>query len=241
MCVIYLAFETHPEHPLILLANRDEFYDRPSLAAHYWEDEPDIFAGRDLVGGGTWLGVSRTGRFAAVTNYRDPAAPLGTRSRGQLVSNFLRSHQTAAEYLASVSSISGDFSGFNLLAGRISSDFREICYFSNRGGDVMTLTPGVYGLSNHLLDTPWTKVSKGKPRLAGLLEGETVSVESCFQILADEELAEDSDLPSTGVSYAIEKAISAIFIKTPGYGTRCSTVLTFDNSFVWNLNERVFV
>ena len=105
----------------------------------------------------------------------------------------------------------------------------------------MTLTPGVYGLSNHLLDTPWTKVSKGKSRLAGLLEGETVSVESCFQILADEKLAEDSDLPSTGVYYAIEKAISAIFIKTPGYGTRCSTVLTFDNSFVWNLNERVFV
>jgi len=105
MCVIYLAFETHPEHPLILLANRDEFYDRPSQAAHYWEDEPDIFAGRDLVGGGTWLGVSRTGRFAAVTNYRDPAAPLGTRSRGELGSNFLRSHQTAAECLASESSI----------------------------------------------------------------------------------------------------------------------------------------
>lgn len=241
MCVIYLAFEAHPEHPLIVLANRDEFYDRPSQAAHYWADEPNIFAGRDLVGGGTWLGVTRTGRFAAVTNYRDPTAPLGTRSRGELVSGFLRSRQTAAEYLESVRSFPGEFSGFNLLVGQISSDVREICYFSNRGGSVETLKPGVYGLSNHLLDTPWPKVAKGKSRFAYLLESGTIPAESCFEILSDEELAEDAYLPATGVSYAIEKAISAIFIKTTGYGTRCSTVLTFDNSFTWDLKERVFV
>lgn len=241
MCVIYLAFETHPEYPLILLANRDEFYDRPSQAAHYWEDEPDIFAGRDLVGGGTWLGVTRTGRFAAVTNYRDPTAPLGTRSRGELVSNFLRSHQTAAEYLALVSSISGDFSGFNLLVGEISSDVREICYFSNRGGDIKSLTPGIYGLSNHLLDTPWPKVTNGKSRFESLLHSKRATPEGFFDLLADEEPANDADLPSTGVPFEIEKAISAIFIKTPGYGTRCSTALTFDNSFSWDLKERVFV
>lgn len=241
MCVIYFAFDTHPEHPLILLANRDEFYDRPSQPAHYWEDEPEIYAGRDLVGGGTWLGVTRSGRFAAVTNYRDPAAPTGLRSRGEMVSNFLKSNRTAVEYLQSLQRDSADYSGFNLLVGQISSDVREICYFSNRGGDIKSLTPGIYGLSNHLLDTPWPKVARGKFRFEQLLESEKVTPESFFDLLTDQYLANDVDLPSTGVPFEIEKAISAIFIKTPGYGTRCSTVLTFDNSFEWDLEERVFV
>ena len=241
MCVIYFAFDTHPEHPLILLANRDEFYDRPSQPAHYWADEPEIYAGRDLVGGGTWLGVTRSGRFAAVTNYRDPAAPTGHRSRGELVSSFLKSNRTTIEYLRSVQRDSADYSGFNLIVGQITSDVREICYFSNREGDIKNLTPGIYGLSNHLLDTPWPKVTKGKSRFDRLVQGDTVAPESFYDLLADEELAKDTDLPSTGVSFEIEKAISAIFIKTPGYGTRCSTVLTFDNSFEWDLKERVFV
>ena len=241
MCVIYFAFDTHPEHPLILLANRDEFYDRPSQPAHYWADEPDIYAGRDLVGGGTWLGVTRSGRFAAVTNFRDPTAPTGHRSRGELVSNFLKSNRTAVEYLQSLQRDSADYSGFNLLVGQISSDVREICYFSNRGGDIKSLTPGIYGLSNHLLDNPWPKVARGKFRFEQLLESEKVTPESFFDLLTDQELANDADLPSTGVPFEIEKAISAIFIKTPGYGTRCSTVLTFDSSFEWDLEERVFV
>lgn len=241
MCVIYFAFDTGPGRPLILLANRDEFYDRPSQAAHFWDDGPEIFGGRDLIGGGTWLGVTREGRFAAVTNYRDPAAPVGERSRGELVSNFLRSADTAGEYLRSVKARCHEYSGFNLLVGQISIDVREISYFSNRGGDIKALSPGIYGLSNHLLDTPWPKVAKGKDRLAKLLKNGKFSNHDLFGILADTEPADDQQLPATGVPYEIEKAISAIFIRSAGYGTRNSTLLTFDSKYEWDLEERVFV
>jgi uncharacterized protein with NRDE domain len=241
MCVIYFAFEPEGDQPLVLLANRDEFYDRPSLAAGYWEDHPHIFGGRDLVGGGTWLGVTTSGRFAAVTNYRDPYAPAGNRSRGELVSEFLKSRDAAGEYFSLIATRANDYSGFNLLVGEISSNVREIHYYSNRGGEPRSLDAGVYGLSNHLLDTAWPKVTKGKERFAELLRNGTTDEEAYFHVLADEELANDNDLPSTGVPYEIEKAISAIFIKTPGYGTRCSTILTFDRDLKWDMTERVFV
>ncbi|HEV8591992.1 MAG TPA: NRDE family protein, partial [Pyrinomonadaceae bacterium] len=122
MCVIYVAFGQRADRPLILIANRDEFYERPTAAAAWWDNAPNIFAGRDLVSGGTWLGVTKDGRFAAVTNYRDPNAPIGKRSRGLLVSDFLRSSKTPSEYLAEVSQVADDYSGFNLLAGRIDQD-----------------------------------------------------------------------------------------------------------------------
>ncbi len=240
MCVIYFAFDSHPDHPLILLANRDESYDRPSQPAGYWEDEPAIYAGRDLVARGTWLGVTRDGRFAAVTNYRDPGAPPGARSRGELVSNFLRSADSAEQYLEDLRLVADSYSGFNLLVGQVSASCRRILYFSNRDGRVQSLSPGIYGLSNHLLDTPWPKVVVGKERFRQLLGGEIRS-DDLFKILADESLAADEELPSTGVSCEFEKAISAIFIKTPGYGTRCSTLLTFGRDLSWDLEERVFV
>ncbi len=241
MCVIYLAFSQHPDHPLILLANRDEFYDRPSQAARFWDDLPNIYGGRDLVGGGTWLGVTKGGRFAAVTNYRDPSAPIGIRSRGNLVADFLKSNERANHYLGQVKTVSNEYSGFNLIAGELSSGRHELFYYSNRGNDVQELGPGIYGLSNHLLDTPWPKVAKGKVQFANLLSNGHFSPEELFEILADESLADDKNLPSTGVPYETEKAISAVFIKTPGYGTRCSTILTFDNNFDWKFEERVFV
>ena len=241
MCVIYFAFDPEGDRPLILLANRDEFYERPSLAAAYWEDHPHIFGGRDLIGGGTWLGVTTSGRFAAVTNYRDPLAPAKKRSRGELVSGFLTTQDTPERYLSGVAGEADEYSSFNLLVGELSPQMREIHYYSNRGGRPKRLDSGVYGLSNHLLDTAWPKVTKGKERFAGLLQNGTDEDEAYFQILADKELANDDELPSTGVPYELEKAISAIFIKTPGYGTRCSTILTFNSDLKWKLTERVFV
>jgi uncharacterized protein with NRDE domain len=241
MCVIYLAYKTQPDYPLILLANRDEFYSRPTASAAYWTDFPNIYGGRDLVSGGTWLGVTKGGRLAAVTNYRDPSAQVGGLSRGNLVADFLKSDEPASEYLDAVQKVAEKYSGFNLIIGEINTDRNELYYFSNRGGSVIKLDPGIYSLSNHLLDTPWPKVKKGKDRFAEMLRRNTYSNEAFFDLLADRDFASDADLPSTGVPSEWEKVLSAIFIETPDYGTRCSTVLKFNSEFEWDFEERVFV
>ncbi len=241
MCVIYIAFGQHPDYPLILLANRDEYYARPSLAADYWDDYPEIFAGRDLVGGGTWLGVNKSGRVAAVTNYRDPSAPAGIISRGQLVADYLRSNENPREYLGKVIQSGASYSGFNLIVGEISSRCERLFYYSNRGEGIVELNKGLYGLSNHLLDTPWPKVEKGKRRLASLLNAGDANNDELFEILADETLAEDAELPSTGIPVEAEKAISAVFIRTPYYGTRGSTLVKFGPDFSWTFEERLAV
>jgi uncharacterized protein with NRDE domain len=240
MCVIFLAFDVHVDYPLVLLANRDEFYDRPTAAAKYWPDHPDIFAGRDLVAGGTWLGITKGGRVAAVTNYREPGGRTGTHSRGELVADFLKGNTTAEEYMARVGQRSDNYSGFNLIVGEINNARHELFYFSNRSKGVRDLKPGVYGLSNNILDIPWPKVAIGKDRLRQTLAG-PLDKESLFDLLADESLADDHELPDTGIGYEKEKALSAIFIKTPIYGTRCSTLVTFPKSFQPSLDERVFV
>lgn len=240
MCVIFFAYNFHPEFPLILLANRDEFYDRPTASAHYWKDYPEILAGRDLVGGGTWLGVTKHGRFAAVTNYRDPNGVTGKFSRGNLVADFLKSGKPAENYLKDVQNKAQEFSGFNLLVGEINSQKNDFFYFSNRSEKIEKLESGLYGLSNHLIDTPWQKVGKGKNLLAQLLRNKPIKKESFFKLLRDDTLAEDAVLPNTGIGYEKEKALSAIFIKTPVYGTRCSTVLTFDENLHPVFEERVF-
>lgn len=240
MCVIYLAYQIHPNFPLILLANRDEFYDRPTQAAHTWEDFPEIFAGRDLIGGGTWLGVNKAGKFAAVTNYRDPNAPQGMLSRGLLTADFLKTEESAEEYLEKIRQKAGEYSGFNLLLGEINVRRNEVFYFSNRNGGIRKIESGIYGLSNHLLDTPWRKVEKGKRFLAENINGK-VSKKEIFKFLHDKTLADDAELPDTGIGYEREKRLSAIFIRTPVYGTRCSTVLTCDKDFKFDFEERVFV
>jgi uncharacterized protein with NRDE domain len=241
MCVIFFAYEVHPRYPLILLANRDEFYDRPTEKARYWKDFPDIYAGRDLVGGGTWLGVSRKGRFSAVTNFRDPNARTGTISRGNLVADFLKTDEPAENYLKNIQSRSSDFSGFNLLAGEINSAKNELFYFSNCGGEIKKLSAGIYGLSNHLLDTPWRKIEMGKEIFAAILKQKSFSDELFFELLSDDILADDADLPDTGIGFEREKLLSSIFIKTPIYGTRCSTVLKFERDFKFDFDERVFI
>lgn len=240
MCVIFFAYRKHPRYPLILLANRDEFYERPTTRAAVWADHPEIYAGRDLVHGGTWLGITKTGRFAAVTNYRDPAAPTGKHSRGDLVGDFLKSRVSVADYLAEISARAADFSGFNLLVGEINSKTQTVGYYSNRQHEIKILEPGIYGLSNHLLDTPWRKVEKGKAALTKLVENDGFEKEKFLEILGDKTLAEDPDLPDTGIGFEREKLLSAIFIETPVYGTRSSSLVTIDKNFEISLDERSF-
>ena len=242
MCVIYFAYDAHPGRPLILAANRDEFYDRPTAPARFWDDHPDIYAGRDLVAGGTWLGITVSGRVAAVTNYREPGASKGHRSRGDLVAGFLKGDESAEIYLADVEQRRNEYSGFNLLVGEFTSSRRGLFYLSNRSGDgPRRLEPGVFGLSNHLLDTPWPKVRSGLERFGDLVKAPNLHPDQLFELLADESLAEDADLPDTGIGYEKEKLLSSIFIRTPVYGTRSSTVVTFDESFEGKLVEKVFV
>jgi uncharacterized protein with NRDE domain len=241
MCVIYIAHRQHPSYPLILLANRDEFYDRPTAPAARWEDAPQIMAGRDLVAGGTWLGATDRGRFAAVTNYRDQRAPKGERSRGILVADFLRAETSARAFLKSVKAEAELYSGFNLIVGEISNVRDELFYFSNRSEGIRNITPGIYGLSNHLLNTPWPKVSRGLQQFGKLIENEDISFESCFELLADETIATEELLPDTGVGVEIEKVLSPIFIRTPNYGTRSSTVFSIGRDYKVELRERVFV
>lgn len=241
MCLIVFAYRQHPKYPLILLANRDEFYERPAESVHYWEDSPDIYAGRDLVGGGTWLGITHTGRFAAVTNFREVGAKRGTFSRGNLVSDFLKNSLSVTDYLESVKSDSTKFSGFNLLVGTFSETNNELGYFSNREGKIKIFDAGIYGLSNHLLDTPWQKVRKSKTALAEILQNNReIETENLFSLLQDKTPAPEQDLPDTGVGVELEKTLSPIFIETPVYGTRCSSLVLYEETGELTLTERTF-
>lgn len=227
MCLILIAHKVHPGYPLVIAANRDETYARPTAPAAFWDDHPQIYGGRDLRQGGTWLGITREGRIAAVTNFRDGyAVKNSTRSRGELVGNFLRSSQQAAEYVRRVSREALAYNGFNLIAG----DLDELYYVSNRGSDVAAIAPGIHGLSNHLLNTPWPKVERGKKILADLLRHETQElVDGLFAMLADRAIAPDDALPDTGIGVPRERARSPAFIISPAYGTRSSSVVLVDN------------
>jgi len=221
MCLILFAWKVSAEFPLVVAANRDEFHARPTAGAGFWDDRPAILAGRDLEGSGTWLGMTRSGRFAAVTNYRDAApAPSGAASRGLLASGFLEGSETPGAYTAQVAADGDAYRGFNFLAG----DREQLWWVSNRGEGARPLEPGVYGLSNHLLDTPWPKVTQGKRRLRDALEL-VPAVEPLLEILADTAAAADADLPDTGVGSERERLLSAARIVSPVYGTRCSSAL----------------
>lgn len=237
MCLILFAHRPGARIPLILAANRDEFYERPTAPAHFWVDAPDVLAGRDLKAGGTWCGVTRSARFAAVTNVREPGMELPTpRSRGDLVAGFLRGDESPARYLERVAGEADAYSGFNLLVGTAG----VLYYFSNREGTIREVPPGVHGLSNHRLDTPWPKVRLGRERLASLLDREVVEPDTFFELLLDETQALDEELPETGVGRALERVLSSAFIRTPRYGTRASTVLWFEGEGTVHFHERSF-
>jgi len=226
MCLLLMALNTHVTYPLILLANRDEYYERPSASARFWAEAPSVLAGKDLRAGGTWLGITRKGRIGAVTNYRDPASMReDAPSRGRLVSDFLLGQRGPEEYIDKLDREAGKYNGFNLIVG----EKGQYYWYSNRGDGVRSLSAGIYGLSNHLLDTPWPKVAKSKDALVHLLaEREAPSLEELFLILTDHTIAGDEDLPDTGVGLEWERILSPVFIKSPTYGTRSSTVLLID-------------
>ena len=223
MCLILLAWRAHPEYPLIFAGNRDEAYERPSATADFWSDAPDIYGGRDLDKGGTWLGLTRSGRFAAVTNYRDgPPRKPAPLSRGDLAAAFLRGTDEPENYLRTVAPDGDRYGGYSLLVGNLDS----LHYLSNRGRGIEKITAGAHGLSNHLLDTPWPKIRLGKQRLTALLEaGEAKLVDGLFDALADRTPAPDNELPESGIGLQRERELSPAFIAGERYGTRASTVV----------------
>ncbi|MGS7249974.1 hypothetical protein HG549_24535 [Pseudomonas sp. SK] len=234
MCLIVFAWRPGHALPLVVAANRDEFYARPTQALAAWEDAPGVYAGRDLEAGGTWLGVGPQGRFAALTNIRDPRQPLGPRSRGELVAAYLQAELGVEAYLDQVASRSDQYSGFNLLVG----DGRQLGYLHAREAAPRLLEAGVYGLSNAGLDTPWPKLVKARSGLQGLLE--TADPQRLLALLADAEPAPEGELPETGVGLATEKLLSSVFIASQNYGTRASTVLLVDDQGRRRLVERSF-
>lgn len=219
MCLIAVAWQAHPDYPLIMVANRDEFHARPAAPARFWEEAPEVLAGRDLSAGGTWMGITRQGRFAALTNVREPGMPKGERSRGLLVSAYLLGDSSPEAYAEQVAAEGAAYSGFNLLVG----DADSLWWVSNRGEGPVRLGPGVHGLSNHLLNSPWPKVELARRGLQAQLQ--SPDPEALFALLADERRAADADLPQTGVGLDMERLLSSPFIRSSLYGTRSSTVL----------------
>ncbi|WP_257284752.1 NRDE family protein [Endozoicomonas sp. SESOKO1] len=227
MCLIVFSWQPDSQYPLILAANRDEFYRRPTQAADFWNDSPDVFGGRDLEAGGSWLAINKNGRFAAVTNYREVPGIAGFYSRGVLVSDFVTGSQPASDYLQALQQQRDKWSGFNLLI----MDSTGLYYFSNRtkAPGISPLPPGIYGLSNHLLDTPWPKLVTARN---GLTRAIQESIPPCskqlIELMYDSYQAPDEQLPDTGVSKDLEKRLSSCFIASEDYGTRNTSVLMID-------------
>ncbi|MEZ4380852.1 MAG: NRDE family protein [Nannocystaceae bacterium] len=227
MCTLLFAFEAHPAHRLVVAANRDELYARPTRALHAWEDRPGVIAGRDLAAGGTWMGLGAGGRWAALTNVRQgPREDPSQRSRGELVADFLEGGSSARAYLEAIEARAQAYNGFNLVVG----DADGLLFLSNRdGAGIRAVAPGIHGLSNATLDTPWPKVQRGKASLAAQLRGRApVELAALLGLLGDRRGYADAQLPDTGVGLARERELAPLFIATPGYGTRSSTALTID-------------
>jgi uncharacterized protein with NRDE domain len=224
MCLILVVWRRHPQYPCLIAANRDEFHSRAAEPAHWWHDRPQILAGRDLVAGGTWLGITRTGRFAALTNYRSPQhRRTDVPSRGSLVTDALESQGTALDDLGGLQRAGPGYNGFNL----IFSDGQSLAVHESVPQVGRVLAPGIYGLSNHVLDTPWPKVERAKARLHVLLD-QNIDPSSVLELLRDDRPARDEDLPGTGISLEWERLLSSAFIRGSDYGTRCSTIIRID-------------
>ena len=237
MCLILLSYKQHPVYPLVFAANRDEFYDRPTAPAAFWEDRPGLLAGRDLKEGGTWLGVTRGGRMAALTNYRDPVSVKAQApSRGWLVRDYLLGRDDTDQYLKRLIEKADTYNGFSVILG----DAFRLYYYCNRNG-VMELTPGLYGLSNALLNTPWPKVERGKRKLGALLlQTDHPPPEELFSILKDPSRPDDGQLPDTGIGLEWERILSPMFITSPIYGTRSSSLLLVDQKRHVTFIERTY-
>ena len=238
MCLILIANNCHPRYRLILAANRDEFHDRPTAPAAFWPHAPGVLAGRDLRGGGTWMGVTRSGRLAAVTNYRDPASQrTDAPSRGALVSDFLTGSGNGRGYVAALSKKANAYNGFNLVVW----DGDELLWFANRGPGMETVPPGIHGISNALLDTDWPKVDLGMGLMKRWIDSsDRPDTEAGLAMLGDRTPASDHRLPRTGVGIEWERLLSPMFITSPVYGTRASTLVLVDRRGGIELVERSF-
>ena len=236
MCLIVFAWKQSADTPLLLAANRDEFYARPALAAAWWEEAPHVYAGKDLEAGGTWMGINKQGRFAAITNIRNGEAKKnGAPSRGKIVADFLCDNISPSSYLQTLTSKAKDYAGFNLILG----DANDIYWFSNaQQHTAQRLQPGVYGLSNASLDTPWPKVLKAKTQLEKLIQ-KSASDQDYFELLADTTQAPEHLLPQTGVSLEWERLLSSIHIHSNDYGTRVSSLIKCHADGTAHLTERV--
>lgn len=243
MCLIVFAWQIVPASPLIAVANRDEFHARPTAPAAWWDDQPNIFAGRDLQAGGSWMGITREGangsRFAALTNIRAPhTLKADAPSRGALVADFLKGDLSPQEYVAALAPVADAYNGFNLLVG----DRQTLIWYSNQNQDDVRngqpLVPGVYGISNAALDTRWPKIVKTKAQFSSLL-CQCAPDEAFFEMMSDTACAPDVRLPDTGVDLALERVLSAVCIESPGYGTRSSTLVRLRGDGAAVLSERV--
>jgi uncharacterized protein with NRDE domain len=238
MCLLVFAWKSHPRYRLVMAANRDEFHDRPAAPLGEWQDARGVLAGRDLRSGGTWMGAARPGRYAVVTNFRELEQPAaGAPSRGALVHRFLAGTATPSDYCSGLREHAGEYAGFNLLAG----DLDTLHYYSNRNGQSSRpLDAGVFGLSNHWLDSPWPKLLRSRARLAELVATDRIAPDSLFELLADREPADLDETPDTGLPPDWERALSSPFVRHDRYGTRCSTVLLVGHDGQTTLIERRF-
>jgi len=240
MCLIAIAIARHPDYPLIIAANRDEFYSRPTAALDYWDDQPHILAGRDLQSLGTWLGITTTGRIGAITNYRQPDSLRQKSqgpSRGGLIRGFLEGTDSPRVYLDQIRPLKNQYNGFNLVVGEIA----DLWWYSNVSDEIRNLTPGIHGISNHLLNTPWPKVEKIKSALAGIIaENRPIDPERLFKLLSDQEQPPDHELPDTGIGLEWERILSPVFITSEIYGTRSSSLIFVDRTGHATFYERRF-
>ncbi|RPJ78051.1 MAG: NRDE family protein [Deltaproteobacteria bacterium] len=237
MCLILFSFNQHPDYTLILAANRDEFFNRPAKPLEFWTDDPSVLAGKDLVGGGTWLGVTRSIRFAAITNFRDPyGLQKNAPTRGNLVRDFLCSQVSPEEYIKQIQNTGHQYNGFSLLVGVKDT----LLYYSNRSSTIISVPKGFHGLSNHLLNTPWPKITTGKAKLKPIFSQPEIDIEATFQVLGDSDSPPPDHLPDTGVGLEWERILAPLFIHSDFYGTRCSSLLTIKRTGEVMFIERTF-
>jgi len=239
MCLVLLAYKIHRDYPLIIASNRDEYYERRSIPAEFWHEYPDLLAGRDIRGEGTWLGLTKNGKIGLLTNYRDPKiykdfAP----SRGKIILSYLTGNNDLKSFLDVLDQSRSVYNPFNLIAGR----FDSLYYYSNVNGIIEELKPGVHGLCNHFLNTPWPKVIKTKQGLKRIIEGnEVIKVDNLLELMEDTAQANVDNLPDTGIGMHFEKILSSIFIKTDVYGTKSTTVIFIHQNKEINFYEKSFI
>lgn len=236
MCLILLAKNYHSSFKFIIAANRDEFHSRPTAPASWWMNNT-VLSGIDLQGKGTWLGIDKYGRFTAITNYRDPSLVDNNRaSRGELTHYFLKNKIDNNQFLTKLKLSYRNYNPYNILFGNVNTTH----HYSNISNNSTLLNDGIHGLSNHLMDSPWPKVIKSKNNLMNILKNDNFTTDDIFKILTNKEIVNDLELPKTGISPQMEKMLSPIFIQTPEYGTRCSTIILVDNDNITTFIERSY-